>query len=325
MSAQRDPWERIVSRTQPGLYESNYLKANSPDGERGLWIKHNLLRPATGEGIGEFWAIAFQRGEAPRVVKREVPYTDIALADNGIGIQAGTISITDAQAVGSIGDMRWDLQLKASMPPLLHLRWDWMYTAGFPKKKVITPAPNLLFNGALWVGDEQWPVADWIGLRGHNWGREHAWRYAYGNCNTWDDGAHRMVDGFSAKIRLPGGGKSPWLSTVMSRNPDHDLNGLQDWFGGATVEPNEWALSTHGCSLVMRTKPAHYVGLRYAHPGGDESYCYNTKFADVVWNTPSGQFTSRTGELEVLYDEPLDEVPLHPTPQWDPQSGDYVG
>ena len=34
------------------IYESNYLQANSPDGRYGLWLKHNLLRPVTGPGIG---------------------------------------------------------------------------------------------------------------------------------------------------------------------------------------------------------------------------------------------------------------------------------
>jgi len=325
MSEARDTWERIVSRSQPGLYESNYLQANSPDGRRGLWIKHNLLRPAAGDGKGEFWAILFQLGEPPRVVKREVPWTALTLAETGIGISADPVTLTANRAVGSIASVRWDLRLTATLPPLMHLRWDWMYTAGFPKKKALTPAPNLRFDGEVVVGDERWPVEGWVGLRGHNWGREHAWRYAYGNCNLWDDGAPRAVDGFSARIRLPGGAKSPWLSTVVARSPDHDLNRLSDWFGGAQVAPDRWRLSTGGCALEMTADPSTYVGLRYAHPGGEESYCYNTKFAAVRWDTPSGCFTSSMGELEVLYDTPLDGIALHPTAGWDARSGDYLG
>ena len=53
----RDPHECIISSRMTGIYESNYLKANSPDGRYGLWIKHNLLRPVAGPGIGEFWFI----------------------------------------------------------------------------------------------------------------------------------------------------------------------------------------------------------------------------------------------------------------------------
>ena len=31
--------------TQPGHVESHFLKANSPDGQRAIWIKHTLLVP----------------------------------------------------------------------------------------------------------------------------------------------------------------------------------------------------------------------------------------------------------------------------------------
>jgi hypothetical protein len=323
MTTRRDTWERIVSTAHAGIYESNYLKANSPDGQRGLWIKHNLLRPVQGDGIGEFWVILFERGHAPRVVKREVALSEIALSDADIEITAGPISLRADRATGSIADIRWDLGLTPTQPPLMHLRWDWMYTAGFPKKKLITPAPNLRFDGDIVVGGERWNVEGWIGMRGHNWGREHAWSYAYGNCNLWADGSDRLVDGFSARIRLPGGGKSPWLSTVMARQPDHDLNRISDWFGGATVDADRWSLSTGGCRLEMTADPDTYVGLRYVHPSGEESYCYNTKFASVAWDTPSGRFTSEMGELEVLFATPLAGVRLHPSAEWQPDAGDY--
>ena len=65
------------------------------------------------------------------------------------------------------------------------------------------------------------------------------------------------------------------------------------------------------------------VGLRYAHPGGEESYCYNTKFADVEWTTPTDQYTSTLGELEVLTPEPVADIPLHPSPDWTQAQGDY--
>ena len=68
---------------------------------------------------------------------------------------------------------------------------------------------------------------------------------------------------------------------------------------------------------------ATYAGLRYAHPDGRESYCYNTKSADVALTAGGRTYTSRQGELEVLFPEPLDGVPLHPTPGWDPGAGDY--
>jgi len=83
----RHPYEQIIASERTGIYESNYLKANSPDGRYGLWIKHNLLRPGHGTGIGEFWLILSQPDAPPIVAKREVALAEIALANNHIDIR----------------------------------------------------------------------------------------------------------------------------------------------------------------------------------------------------------------------------------------------
>ncbi len=319
----RDPHEHIISSRMTGIYESNYLKANSPDGRYGLWLKHNLLRPAAGPGIGEFWFILSRPDGPPVVAKREVDLHEVTLSDERVDIQHTTIRLAPDSALGTLADCHWSLRLSSADAPLLHFPWDWMYTASFPKKKAVTPAPHLRFDGEIRVGALAIPVKGWEGLRGHNWGREHAWTYAYGNCHLWSDGTRRTIDGFSAKIKLAGGVKSPWLSTVVSRNPDLTLNRPTSWFGGVEVTPLSWTLRRPSSTLSMRAVSHRMVGLRYAHPDGEESYCYNTKFADVEWTTPTGHYTSTLGELEVLTPEPVADIPLHPSPDWTQAQGDY--
>ena len=321
----RHPYEQIIASGTSGIYESNYLKANSPDGRHGLWIKHNILRPKDGTGVGEFWFILSCPDAPPIVAKREVPLPEMALANDHIGIQHGAINLSSNTAAGEIADCGWDLRLSNADDPLLHFPWDWMYTAGFPKKKAVTPAPHLCFDGELRVGERVIQVQRWEGLRGHNWGREHAWTYAYGNCHLWSDGERRTFDGFSARIKLVGGLKSPWLSTVVGRNPDLALNTPSSWFGGVEVTPLSWRLTRGLTTLAMRTGVERMVGLRYAHPNGEESYCYNTKFADVELSTAHGQYRSTLGELEVLTPEPVADIPLHPSPGWTQAQGDYRG
>lgn len=321
----REPWEHIVCTHKDGIYESHYLKANSPDGTQGLWIKHNLLRPSKTDGIGEFWIILFEKGRTPQVAKRIVSWPQLSLDNKSIRIQTQGISLQPSHAEGSIADIEWNLALTDPTPPLLHFPWDWMYTAGFPKKKAISPAPNLLFNGSITVGDTKIEINDWVGLRGHNWGTEHAHTYAYGNCHIWKDKQQRTVDGFSAKIRMLGLVQSPFLSTIVSRSPDVHLNRPKHWLGGAHVTPTSWAFEHGTHSLKMTTELSDYVGLRYAHPDGKESYCYNTKFAMVEWTVGDDLFTSEMGELEVLFPTPIAGVPLHPSPDWNPEKGDYRG
>ena len=318
----RDAWERIVSVDRTGLYESNYLKANSPDGQRGLWLKHNLLRSPLGKSKAEFWVVLFERGQAPVVAKREVPWEALALTPDRIGIDAGPIALTPARATGQLADLSWQIALSDGQEPLLHLPWDWMYTAGFPKKKALTPAPNLIFDGVVEGNGFRWPIDRWVGLRGHNWGTEHAWSYAYGNCNLWSDGAPRVIDGFSAKVKI-GGRPTPWMSMLVGRAPEVQRNRMRHWPARCRVTADAWTVRWPGLSLAMQAQREEYVGLRYAHPDGTESYCYNTKFARVAYATGGLQHTSDCGELEVLFAEPLEGVPLHPTPDWDPAAGDY--
>ena len=320
----RDPFERIVSKTTPGIYESNYLKANSPDGAVGLWIKHNLLRPSEGPGKAEFWFILSFRDAPPIVGKREVDLSQVELATDEIGIRSERIELKRDAAKGSIADCRWDLRLSKADEPMMHFPWDWMYTAGFPKKKAVTPAPHLQFDGEIQVGDRTFTVDGWEGIRGHNWGREHAWTYAYGNCQLWDDSVRRHIDGFSARIKLGLGLKSPWLTTLVSTAPDRALNRPGSWFGGVTVSPTHWSVRRRGATLEMATDPERMVGLRYAHPDGTESYCYNTKFARVQWAVDGTTHTSQLGELEVLTPEPVEGIALHPNPEWNQEQGDYI-
>jgi len=339
MAQARDPWEFIVSTQKSGIYESNYLKGNSPDGNRGFWIKHNLLSahetPDAGNAaahlMGEFWVILFRRGHPPIVGKKLVPHTSLRLSNTNISIDTQKIHLQPTKATGTIGCIRWDLSLTEGGPPLLHLPWDWMYRAGFPKKKLVTPHPNARFNGRIQWGDQTWELDNWIGMRGHNWGTEHAHQYAYGNCNLWDDGVDRVVDGFTAQVKL-GPVKSPWLSSLVARNPNIAQNQLRHWFRAGQVSPGQWRLGWPSPSssdqnatvLTMSTDPTTYVGLRYEHPDGSESYCYNTKFADVEWRAQGERFTSKCGELEVLFPDPLADVPMHPTKEWDPGAGDYL-
>lgn len=325
-----DDWERIVTATRGGLYESNYLKANAPDGSAAVWIKHNTLRPLDGPGKGEFWIVLWEAGRPPLVAKREVPWAALSVAPDAVAIAAGSISLSASRATGRLADLSWDLALSGGLPPLFHLPYRWMYTAAFPKKKALTPAPNLRFDGELRVGDRVIPVSRWVGLRGHNWGSEHAHAYAYGSCNAWDDGAAgRAVDGFTVKIRL-GPTPSPWLTSVVARDPDLDRRSLRGWLGSGTVTATSWSARwswphRRPAALTFTADPATYVGLRYAHPDGRESCCYNTKSAAVALQVGDRSYTSTQGELEVLFPEPLAGVPLHPAPGWDPADGDYRG
>jgi hypothetical protein len=322
----RDDYERHLARDQPGLYESHYLKANSGDNSEAFWIKHNLLVPAGGGGIAEFWLVWFRRGDAPRVWKREVPVSALTLSSTELALRGDRFRLDRAGCEGQIGDASWRLAFSGGLPPLFHFASPRMYQGKLPKKKLMTPAPNLAFDGEVTLAGRTVAVARWIGLRGHNWGSEHAYSYAYGSCNRWKDAApDRTLDGFTARIKL-GRLLSPWLSSLIywGEGAHVERNGLRHWLNrSATVEPLRWHLGYRGLELTMEGEREQYAGLRYRHPSGQESYCYNTKFANVNVTTHTGQYSSDAGEHEVLYPEALPSIPLHPSSGWQQADGDY--
>jgi hypothetical protein len=191
-----------------------------------------------------------------------------------------------------------------------------MYTAPFPKKKIITPAPRLRFTGHLDILGTRIDVRDWIGLRGHNWGSEHAFSYAYGNCNLFREDPEALIDLFTAKVRV-GPLITPWVSlgilrqTVSSTAFAH-CDGPSP---RAVVAFPHWAVTLRRPNLSLETHwqadPAQTVCLRYLHPNGRLAYCYNTKFATLTARLDGLELTSDQAELEFLTNEPLPDIVPH--------------
>lgn len=306
-----------------GLYESNYLKANSPDGKRGLWLKHNILAP-TGEheAVLELWCVLFDKDKGrPRALKQTRLMSQFDIAQTSLSIQGKEVTLTAHRTETTIRDKSgktatWALELTPEEDPIFHLPIPRMYTASFPKKKLITPAPRLRFNGTLEFDGETVEVEDWIGIRGHNWGTEHAFSYAYGNCNLFKEDPSVCVDMFTAKIKL-GPVKSPWLSGGVFRKDgeQHDFNGLRYTITRkAIVKWPQWVVTLRDKDQTLAAEwaldPEQTVGLHYMHPDGKLSYCYNTKFADLRLRVGGETFTSDQAELEFLFAEPIDGIPL---------------
>lgn len=320
------------SADKQGLYESNYIKANSPDGKRALWLKHNILAPTQPNkpSLVELWCVYFSRGEAPRVVKQDIPAQSVRLATESLKMEGQDILLTPTRTATTIRDgkhtVSWDISIRpddaVSTQPLIHFPYARMYTLPFPKKKLVTPQPKTRWDGVFRWDGEEIPIADWIGFRNHNWGTEHAWRYAYGNCNDFPEMSGLVVDAFSAKIRL-GPFKSPFLSAGIVRQGREDLafNAIRSIVGAkAHVEFPRWELRIERDEMTMEWlqegRPAEFAGLPYLHPNGAKSYCYNTKWAKTTLRLRRGktgwqEYRSEQGELEFLYNKPIHGIPLY--------------
>lgn len=317
-----DVYERILTADgRPGLYESNYLRAADPDGSGALWLKHNVLTAPMIPPVVEIWAVIWltRDGFVPRVEKAVLPLEETDLATDRVALDCAVARLEPGRVTGSVGGVAWDLDVTDHLPPLRHFARDWMYAGGFPRKKVVTGSPRAVLDGSLTVDGQRVPVAGWVGHRNHNWGTEHALRYAYGGCNLWPGGERLTVEGFTAKIRLAGPLVSPWVTMVTGSDGGRTL-GTGTLTGAARsagrVAWPRWAATAPTAGrdrirLGMQLDPAHAAGLRYLHPDGAVSYCYNVKDARTVLDLDGRRLTSGWGELEFLFPEPVPGIRLH--------------
>jgi hypothetical protein len=225
-------------------------------------------------------------------------------------------AITPAALNGTLPSAHWSLKTKRSGETLFHLTPPALYGISFPKKKVLTRDVRVVFDGELAIAGHR-IAGTFVGMNGHNWGVEHAHRYAYANCQLWDGGNDAIFDGFAAKVRLAPGLTSPYV-TIASLKLDgtwHHFNRLSavPWSRVSHLSDYRWMFSaqnrTHRLDTGIegtgpRTRP--WVALNYHHPSRAISVVKNTKFADGtirLTETATGctrELRSALFELETL-------------------------
>jgi len=281
--------------------ESYFLRANDPSSARAIWLKATILAHLEGEAVAETWLIAFD-GENDRLFADKLthPLAHASFFGDSLGAR---ISVGDwllelserGQARGTMpsGDVRFDLSFSpgkgAVAAPLSIFPSRALREGPFPRSKLLTPFPWLIFGGAIEVFGERWDVTGWNGMQGHNWGREHAFEYAWGQCFFPAAGGapEAMVEGFTGRIKLAGR-PTPQLSAMVVRRGTRTYTFatvFDYWRQEAHVSSDRWTLSLSSADgharLRMDVADRPLACLGYANPDRSLAYCFNTKLADV--------------------------------------------
>jgi len=308
----------------PGHIESWFLRANDPERPRAFWLKQTILAPLEGPAVAESWFIWFDGQRNLTVAQRATqPFVDARFDETDLVTKALTLRLGEAGAArGELtapeGPVRLDLSFwrepQTLVTRLSMLPWKVLRTGPFPKSKLLTPFPFLRFSGALELPHEAVSVDGWHGMQGHNWGREHTFEYAWGQCLFPSEDA--MVEGFTARVRVAGRTTPRLSALVVQRGArTYQFNRLFDgWRQHATVERDRWALTLRGdageASLSMDASRQPMVCLGYDNPNGEHSYCFNSKLAAVeltVRPSDGASFTltsAHGGALEFLRRQP---------------------
>jgi hypothetical protein len=326
---------------KPGHVESYFLRANDPERPRAIWLKATVYAPLEGRAEVESWLVAFD-GSLPRPIagRESAPLSAGISETTPAGTRVTAVRMTlDLSAHGRVeGTVRtregegrialsWQPAASPVGAPLSLLRPRILLEGPFPRLKFLTPFPALLFSGAVEVADERFEMDRWPGMQGHNWGREHAYEYAWGQClfpgpaNGREPDA--MLEGFSGRVRVAGL-LSPRVSCLVLRRGERTMrfDRLVDlWRQDAVIGRDRWTLRMSGVDgearLEMDGAGRPMACLRYRNPDGEASYCHNTKLARVLLQVqPSSgpAFECRSehgGALELLRhdtDTPAAEV-----------------
>jgi len=288
---------------RPGHVESYFLRANDPTRPRAVWLKATVFAPVHGDAQIESWLVYFD-GERPAPVGghettrlRLGAFTEAA---DGVRVSACRMVLdlgAHGRATGEIEtnvgaarvDLSWEPSTSPVAEPLVMLRSRVLREGPFPRSKLLTPFPSLRFSGAIEVGGERIEVADWSGMQGHNWGREHAFEYAWGQClfPATAIEPEAMLEGFSARVRV-GQALTPRVSCLVVRSGEHTLrfDRLFDlWRQDAALSKDRWTLTMTGIDgearLEMDATDRPVACLGYRNPDGRLSYCLNSKLARV--------------------------------------------
>jgi hypothetical protein len=279
--------------TRAGHVESYFWRANHPTERKAIWLKATVLRTDAGPAVAEAWCAVFAPGGV-RAAKTTVPLDQASYAgDVEIAVGGCRFAVTadGGFTSGRVDDLSWNLEF-TTVPglggPLSLYPSRKMVTGAFPKTKLLTPSPALRFHGT--VGDER--ADGWLGMQGHNWGREHAYEHEWGACVfTGADGAPlAMAEGVSGRVKF-GGLILPRMAmlTVRRGSKEYRFDRVYDvWNQHAErdVDGLRWTLKMSGddgeAVMTMEADPREVAALGYANPDGTIATCLNSKLARTV-------------------------------------------
>jgi hypothetical protein len=287
-----EPAYQPARAARRGHVESYFVKLNSPDGTRALWLKWTLFAAPGAPAVAECWAIAFARGRAPRAVKRTRPLDAPAMVRTPFALAFGDAYFDGRRAHGLLASggtrVAWDITLAPRLPALRPLPYAWMYESPVPETKLTSPVPDATAAGWFEIDGDRVDVTGWRGMQGHNWGTRHTHRYAWCQATGFDGAEDVVFEGLSGRLRRAGR-ELPWLTLAFLWVDDRWVRfdtPVALTCARAEAEVMRWRFETRAAGFVLRGEASaareDTAGLHYANPQGPVTYCLNSKLAHLA-------------------------------------------
>lgn len=266
-----------------GLYESYFVKARHPARAQAFWLRHTVHKRPGHDPTGAVWLTLFDGDAAEPVRAVKESFAADRLAPDGYA-RIGESWLRPGRGTGAAGGTAWDFSFATDEAEQRHLPAEWMYTAGVPRTKSLTPHPAARFGGRL--GDLD--LDGWTGVVSHNWGTEHAERWIYLHCGHFDGrDEHTWLELVIGRIKL-GPATTPWVANgaLQLDGERHRVGGPQraratkvdEHPTGARFVVTGDGVRVEGELSAPRER---FVAWRYASPDMDERHSVHSSLADL--------------------------------------------
>ncbi|MEJ3745478.1 hypothetical protein WEI85_19565 [Actinomycetes bacterium KLBMP 9797] len=298
MAAAPDPllieqvnWAQYRPGQADGHYESFYQRANHPTRPLAFWIRYTIFSPhgRPADAVGELWAIVFD-GEtgAHAVARRAHPIARCAFGRTGFDVRVAGSTLGPGRLRGDAGAIAWDLAYTGDQPPV-YLLPRAAYQPAAPNAKTLVGLPLARYDGTLAVDGRAIEVAGWLGSQNHNWGRQHAGHYAFGQVAGFAGAPDSFLEVLTTRAHT--------LLVLRHAGREHALAGAA---GAGEFGYFHWAFRAGDAAVEvggqLSAPPEAFVGLAYPDPPGGVRHCLNTKIGSCELTV-----TDRaTGRREVL-------------------------
>ena len=274
--------------------ESLFVKLNVPDQREAFWVQFGArtFQPGVGEPHAHVMAVRFSAADPSRHVARKQRFSraEVTAASDRLHVTMGadnqlSTEGTHGQLSGGETSITWDLRFSPPRSRLRHLPWDVLYRLPLPRSKATSPALEMTVDGWYEVNGERTEVVGCPAMQGHNWGKEHAYRWAWSHSNHLvEEGggpADAVFEGLSAKLKI-GPLTTPWISLLHLRYGDEvfavdTIRG--PWSIQSDVDGLRWRFTgTSGDTRlegVAEAAAERFVGVHYLLPSGVEIPCLN--------------------------------------------------
>jgi hypothetical protein len=314
-----------------GHYEVWYLTLNDPGSRDGYWIRYTLEAPLDGHGepYAQLWFARFDSsgvadGARTFGINRKFPIASMVATGGAPGepfsVSIGGNKLAHDCAKGALsGDghsAEWDLRWTAA-PKTLHQFPTFLYRGGgLAQTTVLSPNVDVVINGTITVDGKRFDLRDARGGQTHLWGKKHAYEWAWGHCNAFDDAPRAAFEVLSVRLMRRGFKLPPMtIATLWLDGEEIALNRIEQALLAPSYEHGTGRFRFVARSFTERLegefscRPEDLVRASYTDPDGEPSYCHNSCIGDLRltlsrrvrgrWKETARLVAPRRGHFEV--------------------------